>query len=523
MKVLMVILRHNEIGSWNYEEVNQLLTRLSSIEKLQLDLFTLCRSSVVSLTRNIRLPNLKILRLSYNFISFSDPEVFQLLKFGSSNVKLYYFCENVEDYSPSRKFFKYAFCSDVFHQASDIPCLYVYNSNEISSVPPERFSHCTDIVLVNCGVDDNRADILASNIQASVLEKLVLDFNRISDSGIKALAEHLASSSVLQVFSVQCNFIRDSGAAALASSIAGIRSLRRLDLQGNGIGDKGVVALAKATEETPGLDLYLYNVEVTQEGISRVLELRATTHIKTMVLGTSWDSICMEGMDALRNVLKLGTLPALKISATNLQTNMENIRTALAEDEALGRNIRSLEVSWYKYVEDIIPAVSDILEITKHLQHFHWFLPEDCGIGWKKLSDQLKHLDLLSVVLEGEFTTNISSLPLSFANSKVLANVHTLHFGIMSLSSDDVHHLCVVLEQLETLCCLGLPYAGIGDVGAVTLAKALKGHIGLTKLDIRNNRITSVGMSALSPVIRANKIQRLNISWNKTDGSCYYF
>ena len=519
MKVLMVVLRHNAIGSLTYEEVNQLLTGLSSIEELELNQFRLCRSSVVSLTRNIRLPNLKILRLSCQFISFSDPEVFQLLRFGSSNVKIYYSCENVEDYSISRKFFKYALCSGVFHQASDIPCLYVYNSNEISSVPPERFSHCTDIVLVNCGVDDNRADMLASHIQASVLEKLVLDFNRISDSGIKALAEHLASSSALQVFSVQCNFIRDSAAVALASSIARIRSLRRLDLQGNGIGDEGVVAIAKAAEETPGLDLYLYNVEVTQEGISRVLELRATTHIKTMVLGSSWDSVCEEGMDGLRSVMELGTLPALRISYTgsnSIKTNMENIRTVLTEDQDLGRNIRSLEVSGYYEDEGIFSALSDILEITKRLQHINLFLPKDCPISLKKLSDQQKHLDLLSVVLEG---SKLISLPLFFVNSKVLANIHTLHFGTMRLSLDDVRHLYGVLGQLESLCCLRLPWTGIGDVGAVALAKALKGHTRLTELDLYWNEITSVGMSALAPVVRANKIQHLDISWNEIHSS----
>ena len=519
MKVLIVVLGLNEIDSWNYEEVNQLLTGLSSIEELQLDQFTLCKSSVVSLTRNIRLPNLKILRLSCKFIPFSDPEVFQMLKFGSSNVKIYFSSKNVKDYSIIRKFFEHSFWSCVFRQASDNPFLYVYNSNEISTVPPERFSHCTDIVLVNCGVDDNRADLLASNIQASVLEKLVLDFNRISDYGIKALAEHLASSSVLQVFSVQCNFIRDSGAAALASCITGIRSLTRLDLQGNGIGDEGVLAVAKATEKTPGLDLYLYNVEVTQEGISRVLELRATTHIKTMVFVSSWDGICGEGMDALRNVLKLGTLPAFKIFPTNIQTNMENIRTALTKDQALG-SIRSLGVSLYTHVEDIIPAVCDILEITKHLQHFYLFLYKDCPFGLKKLCNQLKHLNLLSVVLEGSIMIGPISFPIFIVNSEVLANVHTLHLGHLSFSLDDVHHLCGVLIQLESLCCLRLPGAFIDDVGAVALGEALKGHTGLRELDISHNKITSVGISALAPVIRANKIQHLNISENKIYGSC---
>ena len=501
----------------NYEEINHLLSGLLSIEELRLDNFKLCRSSVVRLTRNIQLPHLKILRLSCEFISFSDPEVFQLLKFGSSNVKIYYSCKNVEDYSTSRKFFKYAFCSGVFHQASDIPCLHVYNSNEISSVPPERFSHCTDIVLVNCGIDDNRTEILASRIRTSVLEKLVLDFNKITDSGAKLIAEHLASSSVLQVFSVQCNFIRDSGAVALTNSIAGIGSLRRLDLQGNGIGDEGVVAIAKATEETPGLDLYLYNVEVTEEGISRVLELRATIHIKSMVLGSSWDSVCEEDIEALRNVLELGTLPALRISCSgsnSIQTNVENIRTVLTEDQALGWNIRSLEVSKYYEGENIAPALTDILEITKDIGFFHLANISKYPTSLKNISEQLKQLDLQSLYL-----TEVDC-PLSLiVNTKVLSNVHTLHL-CTGLRSEDVNLLCRVLGQLESLCCLRLPYTGIGDTEAEALAEALKGHTILTELDICDNGITSVGMSALAPVIRANKIQHLDISGNKIYGSC---
>ena len=124
---------------------------------------------------------------------------------------------------------------------------------------------------------------------------------------------------------------------------------KSISLQGNSIGDEGVVAIAKATEETPGLDLYLYNVEVTQEGISRVLELRATTRIKTMVLGSSWDSVCEEGKEALRSVMELETLPALRVFAgSNSIQNMENIRTVLTEHQALGRKIRYLEVCGYR-------------------------------------------------------------------------------------------------------------------------------------------------------------------------------
>ena len=160
----------------------------------------------------------------------------------------------------------------------------------------------------------------------------------------------------------------------------------------------------------------------------------------------------------------------------------------------------------------------DILEIPKHLQHFHFFLHEGCPIGWKKLSNQLNHLDLLSVFIEGP--VHVSSLLLLFANSKVLANVYTLHLSIMSFSLDDVHHLCGVLGKLESLCCLRRARTDIGDVETVSLAEALKGHTRLTELDLSHSKITSVGLSALAPVIRANKIQHLNISGNEIYGSC---
>ena len=505
----------------SYIAINYFLSKLPSLEKLEFEYFVLNMSSVVSLTRNIQLPNLRCLNINFEAILSSNPEeVLELLKFGSSNnIKVRYSCRE-EDYAISRKLLNYVFDSNI-HQASDISWLYLYNSNEISSVPPERFSNCTDIVLVNCGIDDNRAEILASGIQASVLEKIVLDFNRISDSGTKALSEHLAGSCSLRVFSVQCNSIRDSGAAALASSIAGIRSLRRLDLQANGIGDEGVVAIATATQETPGLDLYLYNVEVTQEGISRVLEHRATTHIKTMVFNSSWDSICDEGIEALRSVLKWGTLQVSKIAGTannSLMTNMKNIITVLAE-EAVGKNISLLEVASVN--GDSVAALCDILENTQNLRH----LCINQTIEFKecvRLKEQFGKLECLISV-----SVTDSLLPY-FKNSKSLVRPHTLIIND-TLSQDNVGILCEVLVQFKSLSCLKVLNSNIDDTGAITLAEALKDHTSLTEVDLSHDgttlslsdsRITAVGMSAFAPVIRANNIQHLNISGNKLDCSC---
>ena len=496
------------------EAINCLLSILPSIQKLIFSNFFLSKSEVVSLTKNIVLPNLDVLKIYGSLIPCSHPEdVFKLLKFGSSKKVKIYYSSHDEDYGIARKLFNYVPGSSV-HQASDISWLYLCNSNKISSVPPERYSHCTDIVLVNCGIDNNRAEILASSIHVSVLEKLVLDFNRISDSGANALAEHLASSCALQVFSVQCNSIRDSGAVALASSIAGIKSLRKLDIQGNGIGDKGVVAIAKATKYIASLDLYLYNVEVTQEGISRVLEHRVTTHIKTMVFGSSWDSICYGGIEALRSVLKWGTLQVLKIShttGTRLETNLGNIRTVLVEEE-VGKNIRSLEVEYYSDDESNVPALCDILESTRSLQHLGI---DSLNCYYLIRLDLLMNLLSVSIISVSKFMFHL------FMDAKVLANVHTLCVSDQNLSSEDSHLLGEVLVHLKkSLSCLNISSNQIGDAGAVALAEALKNHIGLTELDISGNKITSVGMSAFAPVIRANSIQHLNISENEIGGSC---
>ena len=230
-----------------------------------------------------------------------------------------------------KKWLCYAFGFQVF-QDSDISWVHLYNS----ALSQERFSYCSEVVLVNCGIDNEGTEILANRLNTSVLEKLVLDFNRISDSGTVALAGCIARCSVVQEVSIQCNSIGDSGAIALADALVHCSSLRRLDLQGNGLGDEGAVAIAKAAEGLPNLDLYLHNVNITEEGVERVIEHRASTKIRAMVFGSSWDVISDGGIDAPRSALKCGTLPALEISTT-----IYNIEILVAELEHV-RNIRRL-------------------------------------------------------------------------------------------------------------------------------------------------------------------------------------
>ncbi len=198
---------------------------------------------------------------------------------------------------------------------------------------------------------------MASTLNSSVLEKLVLDFNRVSDSGAIALACCLARCSVVQEVSLQCNSIGDLGATALADALIHCSCLIRLDLQGNSRVD--IVAIARATESLPGLNLCIDKVHTTEEGIERVLERRTRTN---KVFTSSMDSICKADIDSLRRALHCGDLPALRLS----KTNISNINQLVAEQEnaKIVRGITCTDIS-----DDTVPTLCSILKCLPHLHY----------------------------------------------------------------------------------------------------------------------------------------------------------
>ena len=405
----------------------------------------------------------------------------------------------------------------------------------------ERFSYCTETILVNCGIDDEGAEILANRLNTSVLENLVLDFNKISDSGSVALASCIARCSVVWEISIQCNSIGDSGAIALADALVNCSSLRRLDLQGNNLGDEGTVAIAKATQGLPSLDLYLHNVNITEEGIERVLEHRASTKIRAMVFGSSWDSISEAGIDALRSALKCETLPALRIS----ETNIYNIETLMAELQHV-RNIRGLEchnipvptlcrimnylcnihqiefLIWGSFSSTSAELLSDSLKICKSL---HSVTLDDSLVNTVQFSLLNADGSLCSSSLDAlKCCSNIHSLSLPLCNigsvgisllvsaHKSWVNLHTLNLSKNAFGSDGAQDLSKVLVQYKSLRCLDLSNNEIGDSGAVALAEGLKDHTSLIELKLGHNNITSAGIVALIQVVRCNHLQHLDLS-----------
>ena len=530
----------------DFEALNGLLGQLPFIEELNLLETVLGRSEVEYLTSNITIPNLQVLKISIPHALFSHPEdVLRQLTFGSHNIKQIIYSPDGSSFNNAvwRKILCYAFGFQIL-QDSDISWVHLYNSDAFSSLHQERFCYCTEVILVNCGINDEGAEILANRLNTSVLENLVLDFNRISDSGSVALASCIARCSVVWEISIQCNSIGDSGAIALADALVNCSSLTRLDLQGNNLGDEGTVAIAKAAKNLPSLDLYLHNVNITEEGIERVLEHRASTKIRAMVFGSSWDSISKAGIDALRSALKCETLPALKISKTNIY----NIETLMTELQHI-RNIRGLKCP--DITDDTVPTLCSIMDYLCNIHHIECRILESFNstsaellTGSLKTCKSLHSVTLDDVYMESiiQFSflngddslcsssldalkccSNIHSLSLPLCNigsvgisllvsaHKSWVNLHTLNLSKNAFGSDGAQDLSKVLVHYKSLRCLDLSDNEIGDSGAVALAEGLKDHTSLIELKLGDNNISSAGIAALIQVISCNHLQHLDL------------
>ncbi len=516
--------------------MNNLLSHLPNLEDLDIIRLSLNKSRIECLTTGVTLPHLKIVKITHRRIYSCPPEVLKQLAFGSKQINNVFYCSDNNTVTSHGVLKTILLCAFNFQRIEDnhkswLDLCDLQNSH---SLPHERLSHCIEVVLVNCCIGDEGTEILANTLNTSILENLGLDFNRISDSGAIALAGSLSKCSVVQEVSVECNSIGDSGATALADALVHCTSLRRLDLQGNSLGDKGAVAIAKAAKNLPNLDLYLHNVNITEEGIDTVLELRTRTRIRSMELTSSWDSVSEADVDTLKNALYCGNLPALNVSSTNIY----NIEKLVVDQQCVG-NVR--EVYCVSISDDTVPT---LCRTVQHLPILHHI---DCSFD-NEISSHSAHLlrdcinfckSLHSLTLSGDdfirfhsglldavkSCTQLRSLQLSyveisfdnvsslFGTPESWINLHTLELSDSSIGSDGAQVLRRMLEHCKKLRSLKLSGNYIGDRGAIAIAEALKDHTNLLELDLSYNGITSEGMTALSQVIKCNHLQHIDFSY----------
>ena len=524
------------------EEINCVLSQLYFIEGLDITGFRLNEPRIVTLTKNITLPRLKYLNITLPIVPFSEPEnLLKLLNFGSPSIDAVYLYYSYESdhglsFGEWRKclYLALGFQNDI---SSNIPWMCFYNSEFLCSQESSRFSRCSFISLVNCGIDDDGANILAKEINTSVLEKIVLDFNRISDPGMAALSACIAKCTVIREISVQCNNISDTGAVVLASVLGDVNSLRKLDLQGSAITNEGAVAIAKATKSQPKLTLYLCSVNVTEEGVHKVLKYKGNARVRALDFeSSSWQAIVIAGSNSMAKALMCGTIPMLRVS----RTSIEKIKKLSVESEHI------MNVGGFKGDKDILPDLCEIIKTMKNIrvlscrgvvydilrkyENIHaisCYGLKGCDVLW--YYSKVQYLQFVSE----HFTGNIAKSLLDYLKS--CTDLHTLDLSHCSWDHPDTAKVVLseALVHCKKLQCLNLSYSDITDRGMSALSlcftKLRELHLRFNKistsiislaecnhlqlLDLSGNAIES--NAVLSRILNSNPIRHLNLYRNK--------
>ena len=511
----------------NFKAANSLLRAVPSLEELDL-LGSNIKHGIMLLTQNVTLEHLKVLKISnFQVTTYSELKVFlNLLKFNSQNIeKLYWKYDDISTYTLGMKC-----CLSTFNfkkLENDISLLHVSNSDTFYSLDLEKFA-CTEIFLVNCGIDDRGTELLTSGLETSILKCLVLDFNKISDSGAVQLAGCIATCSIMLELSIQCNSIGDLGAIALADGLSGCSTLRMLDLQGNILRNKGAVALALAMNALPNVLLYLCNVNVSEHGIEKVLKLNGNASIRTMEFGRSWNGIKDAGIDELRRALNCGSLPTLEVS----KSNIHEITTLVTELCHVG-NIRALKCT--SVTEDTVHTLCDLIKSMNNLQELFLEVYDITLTTAGFLLDNCKHVQKLNL-----WSSYNDSSEILAASIKSGHNIHGLRLSKDgkiplfrdpkswgSLCSIEMHgcksiiesnYFREVLMNCKNLRCLSISNSILNSESDV-LAMALKHCTGIQELHLRGSkfgfiRIGSRGVVDLADVISCKGLYHLDLSSN---------
>ena len=504
----------------------------------ELDLFdtSLNKSGIEAITTGIVLPHLKRLKISLPLMSCSAPEeALKLLTFGNQSLHFVYFDNLFKNKALNFSLWKKCLCHAFNFQTiseSDLLWINLYNSNSLFSISQGKFSQCCEIVLVNCGITDEGAETLAVGLNPSVLESIVLDFNRISDSGAVALAACIAGCTVVREISIQCNSIGDTGALAIAEALVDCNSLRILDLQGNLLGNKGAEAIVKTMEHFLKSFVYLCNVNITEVCIQRILAYKTRASVRNVTFNTSWLTVEDEDINTLKMAFKCGILPMLNVS----KSNVEKITTVVTELDHL-KNIRGLKYSgdipgssilalcrMMTNLQELILESVDHLSSTNVLQLSDFL--KDCKslqsirmIGGNmslqsSLLHALKHQNNLHSLSLTDFDMSSEGLSSLFQNRGSWINLHSLDLTNTNIDMIGAETLSRVLKYCNGLHGLYLSMNNIGDDGAEVLAEVLRDCKRLQELKLGGNGIGSDGVNSLLQAVNCTNLQLLDLSRN---------
>ncbi len=518
--------------------LNSLLKRMQLLEVLDLSRTTLSPNAINKLTENFKLLKLKCLLIQ---LPFQHTKNFgKSLDVLSSNIKpetVHFYMKNKTsngDYF--RSVLKQKFnCSDIVCINLDETELVDSDETELvdwSNLEIEKtlifsfFPHCTSFNLVNCGIEDDMITSLTEGLKkCNSVEKLVLDFNRISGEGATALVPIISNN--LKHLSMKCNFIDDRGAKSLASGLQGNSDLVHLDLECNSFGDEGATAIASAVRHLD-ISLYLWNAKITEEGAISVLGYVSSTNVHSPQM-CDFRGVDTDDQESYCRALECCT------SHTRIKHSINSRPSSKSKKKLKSlKNLRELQLickaNSFINKEELKHICRNTLEVFENLKSFvnlqaltiHLFVVSVCSENAEILATSFKSCTNLQ-------TLDISRNDIGSEGAAALAdglkfcvNLQTLDIRRNSIGSEGAAALADGLKFCANLLTLDIGMNSIGSEGAVKLADGLKSCTNLQNLNISENAIGSEGVVALADSLKScTNLQTLDISWNRisSDGA----
>ena len=351
----------------------------------------------------------------------------------------------------------------------------------------------SSLILVNCNIDDHGVQILSQKKSDTKIQTLGLDFNKITDVGAVCISGIVRECAGLLHLSLSYNHIGDHGAMAIAGVLN--HSLVELDLQSNSLNDEGAIAVAQSMKDFPReFQLFLWNVNTTNEGIAKVLEYRQTAQLRGEMLSRAWKMVDVQCPEAIERASS--TCKKFDLSSNTLDLSRSKIDTYLHCISLFSVDL-SHRIAGYKKVAFLAHALSCCNNL-KVLNLSHNSIDVR---GIQTIAFALKNCTLESLNLHNNMIGKDGTVELAKA---LRSGDEVIHFKWRYSFNKFIRHIlkhnhltmighkwCTSLQELD------LSNNNIRDKGAVALAYGLKKCTRLSSLTLSNNNIYDEGARTL--------------------------
>ena len=341
--------------------------------------------------------------------------------------------------------------------------------------PPIR---CVDLTDNQLGPDS--AEKIASALEASSVEELLLRYNAIGRPGCDAVGTVLNISSRLRVLDLRGNRLQASDIRKLVKGISLSTHLTFIGLHGNELGPEGAALVASSLEK---------NSRVTHLDLSKndIGPLGAMSIAKLLSTSTS-------------------VIQTLHLWGNKLGPNGV---TSIAEAVATNANLRHLSLGNNHATNEACGAIGLMLHKNKKLKVLELRsnsiseagIRELCSAGLPKLSTST--LQNLSLAGNPIGPGGCDVLVKAFIGC---SDVHLTHLDLWScgLGSGGVIRCASLVTSTPSLQEINLSANDADDESAVAMAKALVASKGIRMVDLSANNIASIGATDLLEAMQVN-------------------